>query len=168
MPEVAAARGAARLDHGERREEGAMKIGSIYRPEVISTDEWDSLADAASRMQFYEVGSLVVFDQRQFVGIITERDLVRAMADGAHAERMPICRYMTESPVVIGPDTDADEAIRTMLELGVRHLPVVDGKQVVGMVSVRDLLAEEHDLVVSGAGGGGRRDRRTTRGGMRR
>ena len=127
-----------------------MKIAWIYWPEVLSTDVWDSLADAASRMQFYEVGSLVVFDQREFVGIITERDLVRAMSDGAVAESVPVRRYVTEDPSVVGCDADADQAVRMMLELGVRHLPVVDGTRVVGMVSVRDLLAQEHALVVAG------------------
>jgi CBS domain-containing protein len=122
-----------------------MKVSSIYRPEIISADVVESLSDAASRMQFYEVGSLIVFDGRQFVGIITERDLVRAMADGARAAAVPVRRYMTEGPLVIEPQADSEQAIRMMLELGVRHLPVVEGNKLVGMVSSRDLMSEEHD-----------------------
>jgi CBS domain-containing protein len=127
-----------------------MKIERFYRPEIMSADVWDSLSDAAGRMQFYEVGSLVVFDQRQLAGIITERDLVRAMSDGVDPERVPVRRYMTENPQVVDPDTEVDEAVRTMIDLGIRHLPVVEGERVVGMVSVRDLLTEEHAVVVAG------------------
>lgn len=129
-----------------------MKIASIYRPEIISVDVSESLSDAASRMQFFEVGSLVVFEGRQFVGILTERDLVRAMADGARPAAVPVRTYMTEDPVVIEPEADSEQAIRMMLELGVRHLPVVEGNRVAGMVSARDLMAEEH-LAASGSAG---------------
>ncbi len=118
-----------------------MKIRSIYRPDVISVDAGDSLSDAASRMQFYEVGSLMVFDGYELVGIITERDLLKSIAEGADPEEMPVRRYMTERPVVVGPDSDAEEAVQTMLDLGVRHLPVMEGDRLVGMVSARDLLA---------------------------
>jgi CBS domain-containing protein len=94
-------------------------------------------------MQFFEVGSLIVFDGRQFVGILTERGLVRAMADGARATSVSVRRYMTEDPLVIEPEADSEDAIRMMLELGVRHLPVVEGKTLVGMVSIRDLMVEQ-------------------------
>jgi CBS domain-containing protein len=126
-----------------------MRVGSICRRDVLWVDEGESLADAASKLQFYEVGSLVVYRERRMVGIITERDLVRAIAEGARPARTPVSRYMTETPMVVPSDTEADEAVRLMLEMGVRHLPVVDGDRLVGMVSARDLLAEEHALIVS-------------------
>lgn len=119
-----------------------MKVESIYRPEVISVDADEPLSEVASRMQFTEVGSLVVFEGGRFVGIITERDLTRAMADGVDPEGTPASRYMTEDPVVVTPDTDTREAVTRMIDLGVRHLPVVVGDHVVGMVSARDLLLD--------------------------
>ena len=134
-----------------------MKVGVICRQDVIAVDVGESLADAASRMQFQEVGSLLVYDHRRVVGIITERDLVRAMAEGVRAEGVPVGQYMTEGPLMVSSDTEADEAVRLMLELGVRHLPVMDGDPVVGMVSALDLRAEEHTLIVSATDAPGRR-----------
>ncbi len=106
----------------------------------MCTDE--SLANVAGRMRFNEVGSLIVFDGDRFVGIITERDLARAMADGVDPERTPALQYMTVDPIGVNPETDVHQVARRMLELGVRHLPVVMGDTVVGMVSARDLLVE--------------------------
>jgi CBS domain-containing protein len=119
-----------------------MKIESIYRPEVFSVDAGDLLSEVASVMQFNEVSALVVFERGRFIGIITERDITRAVADGADPDGTAAVRYMTEDPVVVGPDADENEAIDKMLAMGVRHLPVMIGDHVVGMVSARDLLVE--------------------------
>jgi CBS domain-containing protein len=119
-----------------------MDVGEVYRAGVFSIEASEVLSEAASRMQFNEVGSLAVFDGMRFAAIVTERDLVRAMAEGVNPEETPVRVYMTEDPVAVTPDTDVVRAAATMLELGVRHLPVIVGGEVVGMVSARDLLAD--------------------------
>jgi CBS domain-containing protein len=117
-----------------------MRLGAIYRPDVVSIESLDSVSDAASRMQFEEVGSVVVLEDGVFVGILTERDVVRAVADGCDPEETPVSAYMTEGPFVVSPETDSREAVARMVDLGVRHLPVVSEGKVVGMVSARDLI----------------------------
>ncbi len=117
-----------------------MKVKSIYRSRVVVADGDEPLADAATRMRENQVGSLVVMDGERLAGILTERDLTRAIAEGADTEAVAVADYMTEWPTVVSPDMDVRQAVLAMLELECRHLPVVEHDQVVGMVSIRDLL----------------------------
>ena len=119
-----------------------MKVDTIYRPELFTVGAGDSLADAASSMQYNEVGALPVYEAERFVGIVTERDLVRAIADEMDPQETAVRDYMTADPAHVTPDTDIREAADRMLQMGVRHMPVVIGDEVVGMVSVRDLLID--------------------------
>jgi CBS domain-containing protein len=118
----------------------AVKVKSIYRSRVVVADGDEPLADAATRMRENQVGSLVVLDGGRLAGILTERDLTRAIAEGAEPETVPVANYMTECPVAVSPDMDVRQAVVAMLEQECRHLPVVAGERVVGMVSIRDLL----------------------------
>jgi CBS domain-containing protein len=119
-----------------------MNVEAMYRPEVFTIEVDESLAAAASSMHFNEIGALPVFDRGSFVGIITERDLVRALAEDEDPQSTIVREYMTPDPVSITPDTSLGQAADRMLQMGVRHLPVVLGDDIVGMVSVRDLLVE--------------------------
>ncbi|HEX9824701.1 MAG TPA: CBS domain-containing protein [Actinomycetota bacterium] len=120
-----------------------MKVRAVYRPEVLVADSDESLIDVAGRMQFEEVGSLAIIEHGRLVGIITERDLARALSDGVDPVETPVADYMTAEPVTVSPDTEVSAAAAAMLELGVRHLPVMEEGRVVGMVSSRDLLSIE-------------------------
>ncbi|HXJ64070.1 MAG TPA: CBS domain-containing protein [Actinomycetota bacterium] len=117
-----------------------MKVRAACNRTVESVEADDPLLEAASKMAFDEVGSAVVYDEGRFVGIITERDLVRAMADGVDPDATSVRAYMTEDPVVVDADDDVELAVREMVAVGIRHLPVVAGADVVGMISARDLL----------------------------
>jgi|ERR671934_456373 CBS domain-containing protein len=118
-----------------------MKVQSSYRPWVVTADADERLAVAATRMQDEQVGSLVVLAYGRFAGILTERDLVRALADAADPQVETVADYMTAGPAAIAPDADVHEVAATMFELECRHLPVVDADgAVLGMVSIRDLL----------------------------
>lgn len=120
-----------------------MKVRSLFRQHILTAGPFEDLAEVASRMQYHEVGALAVFEHGTLHGIITERDLVRAVADGVELSRTPVVRYMTADPVTISPDAEVSEAAEAMIRLGARHLPVIEGGEVVGMVSARDLLADE-------------------------
>jgi CBS domain-containing protein len=124
------------------RKEDHMKVSAMYTPEILSAGANEELIEVAARMQFHEVGALLVFHQGVLQGIVTERDLLCAVADGVDPTTATVERYMTRDPVTVTPDTDAGEAAAQMLALGARHLPVVDGGQVVGMLSARDLLPD--------------------------
>ena len=123
-----------------------MKVKDLKLEPVYTADLDESLSAVADRMRFYEIGSLAVIDGRAIAGIITERDIVRAAADGSAMSRTPVRSYVTQSPTTVSADTDVPEAAAMMLALGVRHLPVVDVERAIGMVSIRDLLAAEMQL----------------------
>ena len=120
-----------------------MKINLVYSPGVLDADADESLSAAATRMRDNEVSSLAIMQGNQLIGVITERDIVQSVVDGVSASRTRIGRYMTENPATVNLDDDSGDVARRMIELGVRHLPVVDGGRMVGVVSARDLLALE-------------------------
>jgi len=118
-----------------------MDVNTIYRDEVFSITEADTLEEAARHMSRNEVGSLVVLEEGRCVGIITERDLTRSIAEGADPHRTKVAGYMSIRPITVTPETGIREAAAEMLETEVRHLPVAAGGALVGMVSLRDLLS---------------------------
>ncbi|HZD68041.1 MAG TPA: CBS domain-containing protein [Actinomycetes bacterium] len=117
-----------------------MRVKDLYRAVAVTVDAGQSLASAARRMLAHDIGSLAVLEDGQLAGIVTERDLARAVADDADMAVTPVGYYVSLAPASAAPDEDAEAVAGRMLELGVRHLPVVDHGEVIGMLSVRDLL----------------------------
>lgn len=107
---------------------------------VVTAEADECLADAALRMCENGIGSLVVMDGDKLAGVLTERDVLAAVADGAAPEVTPVSNYMTDEPLVAAPDLELDEAAALMVEHGIRHLPVVRQGTPVGMVSARDVV----------------------------
>jgi CBS domain-containing protein len=117
-----------------------VQVKELYRYGVFTVDTGATLAGASRRMIAHGVGSLAVLEDGELAGIVTERDLAQAVADQVDPATTPVADYLSAEPASTTPDQDAEEAARRMLDLGVRHLPVVDGGKVVGMLSVRDVL----------------------------
>ena len=115
-------------------------LSEIMTRKVFTTTGDVSVADVANSMVKGRFGSAVVMEGSWLVGIFTERDVLRAAASGADPTSSPVSEWMTRDPVTAGPDVDADEAAEIMMGQGFRHLPVVDGKTVMGIVSLRDIL----------------------------
>lgn len=86
------------------------------------------------------MGSALVMDGETLLGVFTERDVVRAVAQHFDGSDHQVHLWMTRDPVTIAPDEPAEAALGSMLEHGFRHLPVMVGGAVVGMVSMRDLM----------------------------
>ncbi|SEG85755.1 CBS domain-containing protein [Thermomonospora echinospora] len=120
-----------------------MRIGNVYRPGVLGCQADDRLSDAARRMTEEKVGALAVLDGDQITGIITERDLVSAVAAADDPGSAAVAAYTTTRVQTAGMDEDSQQVARRMLDAGIRHLPVEDHGRMVGMVSMRDLLALE-------------------------
>jgi CBS domain-containing protein len=99
-----------------------------------------TVADAAATMRHRNVGAVLVTDGDSVAGIFTERDLVRAFADGDDLRERPVAEVMTAHPTMAPPDADVLWAAECMRKLGVRHLPVGEGAHALGMISVRDLF----------------------------
>jgi CBS domain-containing protein len=127
-----------------------MKVSDLHQQRVFTAEAEETLEEAADRMRWHAVGALPVFDGHRLVGIITERDLTAAIADGVDPETTPVGSYMTPAPAVLGPDSDLGEAARAMLELGVRHVPIVDHGRLLAVLSIRDLLAAETPAAAEG------------------
>lgn len=108
--------------------------------EVVSVAPEDTLGESAERMADGNVGSAIVLEHGRLIGIVTERDLLKAIAGRVHPSDARVREWMTADPVIATEDTTADEAARMMLEHGFRHLPVVDGERTLGIVSLRDVM----------------------------
>lgn len=99
------------------------------------------LAEAARRLRLYDVGALLVLDGEALVGILSERDLVRAVAEeGAGALKQPVRAEMSSPVEVCGPEDEIRALMARMTALRIRHLPVVDDGRVVGVVSIGDVV----------------------------
>jgi signal-transduction protein with cAMP-binding, CBS, and nucleotidyltransferase domain len=88
-----------------------------------------------------------VTEGERIVGIFTERDLLRAIADSRHPDQGQVQSYMTPDPLTLPPDHSPSEAARIMSERKFRHIPVVDGDRLVGIVSIRDLVGAGLQMV---------------------
>ena len=116
-------------------------VADVMSRQLVTSDESATLGEAAAVMAQRRVGSILILSGERLAGIFSERDIVRALSHSHDAVRDPIGHWMTRRPVTIGPDATAEEALERMLAGGFRHLPVVEGEHLVGMVSMRDLSA---------------------------
>ena len=116
-------------------------IRDLMNTAVVAADPQTSVARAAADMIAAGVGSAVVMQGAFLTGILTERDVLRAAASGRDLSASSVADWMTPDPKSASPDATAEEAAQIMLLHGFRHLPIVDGKQVCGVVSLRDLFA---------------------------
>jgi CBS domain-containing protein len=114
-------------------------IGEMMARDVLSVAPEDTIGEAAQKMVDRGVGSAVVLDYGRLIGIFTERDLMRAVADRVHSSEARVREWMTGEPITITPETSSEEAAQLMLDNGFRHLPVVEGERAVGIVSIRDV-----------------------------
>jgi CBS domain-containing protein len=117
-------------------------LADVKRTEVIEVAPEDTLGEVAERMSHVNVGAVVVKDYGRLIGILTERDMLKAMAARVHTSEARVRQWMTEDPLTASADMDVDEAAQVMLEHNFRHLPVVDeAGALVGLVSMRRVVA---------------------------
>jgi len=117
-----------------------MKLGSLVGGKAMVIGVEATVADAAEALIGDDLGSLGVVDGRNLVGIFTERDVVRAVSDGVDPEEATVAEWMSDAPDTFSPEVEVEEAARWLLEVGYRHMPVMDGGELHGIVSIRDIL----------------------------
>ena len=107
--------------------------------DLVTVGPDELLGSAAARMVERKVGAALILDGERLIGILSERDVLRAVAAGG-AESAPVAAWMTANPETIEPDDSLDQAAVLMIHGGFRHLPVVDNGRAVGILSIRDLV----------------------------
>jgi CBS domain-containing protein len=115
-------------------------LADVVKPDYLTAAPEDTLGEVAERMTQRNVGAVVVKDHGRLIGILTERDMLRAMAARVHTSDARVRQWMTPDPITASADLGLEEASRIMLDNGFRHLPVMDGSAVLGIVSLRRVL----------------------------
>ena len=116
-------------------------LRDLMSTRVALTSPDTPVAEAAAAMVKANVGSAIVMQGRFLAGILTERDVLRAAASGNDLTNSPVSAWMTKDPEQASPGTTIEDALQLMLLHGFRHLPVMEGREVRGVVSLRDLAA---------------------------
>jgi len=116
-----------------------MKISEIMTQAAVTDSSEDTLKEACDKMRHSQTSSILIMDGERMIGIVTERDVVKAVAQGLDPKETRVKDLMTTDIVTIGPMTRLKEAAELMATKWIRHLPIVEGSKVVGMISQRDL-----------------------------
>jgi CBS domain-containing protein len=116
-----------------------MQVGDLMTADVKTVSAQDTFAEVARILRDNRISSVVVKEGEQIAGIVTERDIVNAVADSVDAVSAPVADRMTRDLATVDTKTDVADAASAMAERRIRHLPVVDKGKLVGIVSIRDL-----------------------------
>ena len=99
-----------------------------------------SISEAAKLMVDERIGSLAVMEGGLLSGILTDRDVLRAVASGSDCDSSTVADWMTPEPDALTPDVDVSDAAEWLMATGYRHLPVLEDGQLLGIVSIKDVL----------------------------
>ncbi len=117
-----------------------MELADLMTTTFAVVSETTPLSDAARRMGVIDTGAAVVLDGSRLVGVISERDFLRHISSGGDPEAT-VADRMTRHVLTVGPHTSLPEAMAIMVDGHFRHLPIVESGAVIGMISMRDLMA---------------------------
>jgi CBS domain-containing protein len=115
-------------------------LGDVMSRDLLTVAPEDTLGEAAEKMADRGVGAALVMDFGRLVGILTERDLLAAVAGRVQASEARVREWMTENPVTVPEATPIGRAASIMVTHDFRHLPIVDGERTIGIVSLRDVV----------------------------
>jgi len=128
-----------------------MLVGEIMHSDVKTASASDSFADVAKMMRSNGISSVVVLEGKKLQGIVTERDIVNLVAEGGDPNTTTVERGMTRLDLItVDPKTELSHAAELMVSNNIRHLPIVDGGNVVGIVSIRDMTRWAADELSGG------------------
>ncbi len=126
----------------------SLKVEDVMIREVISIDENTSVREAAEVMNKFEIGCVITVAKGKALGIVTERDILkRVVAQSKDVKRTKIKEIMTSPLVVVEPQMELEEAVRLMFQMKIKKLPVIDGKRLVGLVSLTDIARFQPQMI---------------------
>jgi CBS domain-containing protein len=123
----------------KRQEHAVVQVRDVMTEATVTDSTTDTLRSAAERMWRQQTGSLLVMDNGRLAGILTERDLLRAVALGADLATVTVDEAMTAEVFTVPPDMPLVDAAREMATRWIRHLPVEENGRLAGIVSMRDV-----------------------------
>lgn len=125
-----------------------LKVEDVMVREVITIDENATVKEAAEVMNKFEIGCLIAVRKGKAVGIITERDLLkRVVAEAKDVNKTKVKDVMSSPLVVVEPKLDLEEAVKLMFQMKIKKLPVVEGKRLVGLVSLTDIARFQPQMI---------------------
>jgi CBS domain-containing protein len=124
-----------------------MLISDLLRNQVtVFAEVQQTVLEAVKLMVEHNIGAVPVLQEGQLVGIFSERDLMsRVVAEGKDAAHTKVSAVMTEDPLTIAPNDNLETCMTLMKRHGFRHLPVCSGREVKGVISLRDILLQNLD-----------------------
>jgi len=134
----------------KKKEESSLslKVEDVMVKEVITIDENSTIKEAAEVMNKFEIGCLIAVRKGKAMGILTERDVLkRVVADAKDTTKTNVKKVMTSPLVVVEPGTDLEEAVKLMFQMKIKKLPVVDGKRLVGLISLTDIARFQPQMI---------------------
>jgi len=135
---------------GKKQEEttASLKVEDVMIKEVMTIDENATVKEAAEVMNKFEIGCLIAVRKGKAMGILTERDVLkRVVAESKDAAKTKVKDVMSSPLVVVEPSMDLEEAVRLMFQMKIKKLPVVDGKRLVGLVTLTDIARFQPQII---------------------
>ncbi|MBS7647543.1 MAG: CBS domain-containing protein [Candidatus Bathyarchaeia archaeon] len=135
-------------EEGESESRISLKVEDVMVREVITIDENATVKEAAEVMNKFEIGCLIAVRKGKAVGIITERDMLkRVVAEAKDVHRTRVKDVMSSPLVVVEPSLELEEAVKLMFQMKIKKLPVVEGKRLVGLVSLTDIARFQPQMI---------------------
>lgn len=123
-----------------------IKVGDVMTRKFISVEPASTIESCAKIMAKKRVGSLIVKEGQKLKGIITEGDIMRAVAKGLNLKKTPVSKIMTKHVITISPSKDLYESLMVMKKKAIRWLPVVIDTNIIGLLTEKDVLKIQPDL----------------------
>ncbi len=132
----------------EKEGEVTIKVEDVMVKEVMTIDDNVTVKEAADVMNKFDIGCLIAIRRGKAIGILTERDILkRIVAGGKDAVKTKVKDVITSPLVVAEPSMDLGEAVKLMFQMKIKKLPVVDGKRIVGLVSLTDIARFQPQVI---------------------
>jgi CBS domain-containing protein len=124
-----------------------MLVREVMNKNVVTAEPDITVKEAAKMMSQFHIGSLVILKDKKIVGIITERTILVAVAQGKDAELTTVEEIMTKDVITIEPDKTIEDAVDLMSKNRIKKLPVVDGEKLIGIITASDIVVVEPSLI---------------------